>query len=78
MTRRLTERTIDYAGELNAAQFEMILGLCDLPRERHKPGADHYVFASESLREAPIYNEVCEALLACGGSVKVEEVYEVS
>ena len=35
MTRRLTERTIDYAGELNAAQFEMILGLKTRARSVH-------------------------------------------
>lgn len=77
MIRVLKERTIDYTGKLNAGQFRAILDLCGLPPERHKPGADHYVFASARLCEEPIHTEVCGSLIACGGSVKVEEVYEV-
>lgn len=77
MTRTLTGRTIHFTGKLNAAQFGTILDLCGLPRERHKPDAEHYVFDSPALLEAPTYDGVCASLLASGGSVKAEEVYEV-
>ncbi len=77
MLRTLKERTIRYNGALNAEQFRAVLQLCDLPVERHKPGADQYVFTTPRLCEPPIYAEVCETLVACGGAVTAEEVYEI-